>query len=189
LLGETQIRNLTYSVIEKHIRNFKIPVHGIDLMQTFEPVYDLFQESSRLILSQSSFFLEIFLEVTSIAILHHNKDTLLRTEFLDETYHILILALLEHPHLSLNQFLQFGRINHELLGNDLDSHLTLIAFVDGLVDNRPCSLAQLFEEIVGLELCPLKFLMLHFILILASYDSLDNNKKYIRTMTDHYWSY
>lgn len=161
MLGETQIRNFTYSVIEKHIRNFKIPMHGIDLMKPFEPIDDLFQESGRLILSQSSFFLEVVLKVTSIAILHHNEYTLLRAEILDKTYHILILALFEHPHLSLNQLLQFGRINHELLGNDLDSHLTIIAFVDGLVDNRPRSLAQLFEEIVGLELCPLKFLMLH----------------------------
>ena len=157
MLGETQIRNFTYSVIEKHIRNFKIPVHSLDLMKSFEPVYDLFQESSGLILSQSS----LVLEVASIAILHHNEDTLVGAEIFDKAYHILILALFEHPHLSLNQFLQFGRINHELLGNDLDSHLTLIAFVDGLVDNRPRSVSQLFEEIVGLELCPLKFLMLH----------------------------
>lgn len=92
-------------MIEKHIRNFKIPVHSLDLMKSFEPVDDLFQESSGLILSQSSLFIEVVLKVASIAVLHHNEDTLVGAEIFDKAYHILILALSEHPHLSLNQFL------------------------------------------------------------------------------------
>lgn len=62
-------------MIEQHIGNLEISVHGIDLMQSLESVNDLFEEGSSFILGQSALLLEVALKISTIAVLHDNEDT------------------------------------------------------------------------------------------------------------------
>lgn len=128
-------------MIEQHICDLKISVHGIDLVQSLKPVDDLLEEGSGFILGQPALLLEVALKISAIAVLHDNEDTPLRGEVVDESDNILIFALLQDSHFSLDQLLQFRSVDHELLGDDLDGYLALITLVNGLVDDSPCALA------------------------------------------------
>lgn len=62
-------------MIEQHIRDLKISVHGIDLVQSLKPVDDLLEEGSGFILGQPALLFEVALKISAIAVLHDNEDT------------------------------------------------------------------------------------------------------------------
>ncbi len=92
-------------MVEEHICEFEITVHGIDLMQSFEAVDNLFEESSGLVLGESALLIKVALKVSTVAVLHNNKDAPLRGEVVYEANDVLIFALLKHTHLSLDELL------------------------------------------------------------------------------------
>lgn len=161
MFGETEIGDLADSLMEEHVGHFEVPMHGINLVEALEAVDDLLEESGGLVLGQPVLLLEVFLEIPAVAVLHDDDHALLRLEVVDIPDHILILALLEHADLSLHEFLEFGGLNHQLLGDHLDCNLAVVALIDCLVDGGPRALTQHLEEVVGFELDAFQSLVLH----------------------------
>ena len=126
-------------------------MHGFDLVQTLKTVNQLFEEISRLVLSQAFLFLQIFLEITAIAVLHDDANTLFGMELIHESDDIFVFALSEYFDLCLYEFFELGGVYHEFFGDDFDGNQRIVSLVDGLVDFGPRSLAESLEEIEGFQ--------------------------------------
>ena len=109
-------------------------------MQAFESINDLFKEGCSLVLGQTFLFLQIFLEITAIAVLHDDADALIWMELINQSDDIIVFALSEYFDFGLHEFFEFGGICHEFFGNDFDGYLRIISLIDSLIDFSPRSL-------------------------------------------------
>ena len=151
--------------MDEYVGDFEVSMHRIDLMKSSEPVEDLFQEGGCLIFCQSLFFVEIHFQIASVAKLHCNKLSFFRTECVYIANHVLIVTFLENSNLSLDEFLEFRGVNHELSGDGLDGDNTASVLIKGLVDYGPCSFPKFPHERKLFHLLALHIFMLHFLLL------------------------
>ena len=124
-------------------------------MKSLKSINDLLEEGSRLVLGQTFLFLQVFLEVATITVLHDDADALIGVKQINKSDDIIVLALLEDFDFGLHKFLELGGVYHQFFRDDFNSHLRIIPLIDGLIDLSPRSLAQGLEEIKGFELNPL----------------------------------
>lgn len=124
-------------------------------MKSLKSINDLLEEGSRLVLGQTFLFLQVFLEVATITVLHDDADALIGVKQINKSDDIIILALLEDFDFGLHKFFELRGVYHQFFRDDFNSHLRIIPLIDGLIDLSPRSLAQGLEEIKGFELNPL----------------------------------
>ena len=99
-------------VVQQHIGQLEIPMHGVDFMEALEPVEDLFQAVDGFTLRELAFLFAVLLEVSTVAELCDDKDVVPRAEGVDELDHVLVLDLREDLDLGLDQLLQLGDLFH-----------------------------------------------------------------------------
>ena len=99
----------------------------------------MFQKGGGLILCQSLFFIEILFQIASVAKLHGNKLSFFCTKCVHIANHILTVTFLENSNLSLDEFLEFRSVDHELSGNGFDGDGAIGVLIKGFVDYSPGS--------------------------------------------------
>lgn len=88
--------------MKKDIGKFKVSMHGIYLMQPFEPIQYLFQEKNSLALTCLLVPHQKLLKVPSIAELSHNKKKFPSLKRLNKANDIHILTALQNSNFSSN---------------------------------------------------------------------------------------
>lgn len=127
-------------------------MHGADFMETLEPIDNLFEKISCLILSESFFALQIMLEVASITKLCCDHYGVVGREGINVSNDVLVFAGLENFYLCFDELVEFRCFLHQLLGDNLDGDLAAIPFVERFVYFREGSLAKHVNEGEGLYL-------------------------------------
>lgn len=127
--------------MEEDIGYFEVSMHGVDFVQALKSINDLLEEGSCLVLGQTLLLLQIFFEITAIAVLHDDADALVGMELINKSDDIIVLALSEDFDFSLYEFFELGSVHHEFFGDDFDGHLGIISLIDGLVYFGPRALA------------------------------------------------
>jgi hypothetical protein len=115
-------------------------MHGVDFMESFEPVDDLFEEGGGLIFCEAFLDLKILLKISSVAVLHSDELSSLWAEGIDVSNDILIVAFLEDSYLCPDKFFEFRSFFHEYLGYSFDCYSWISLLIIGLIDNSPSSL-------------------------------------------------
>lgn len=90
--------------MQENVGDLEIAMHSFDLVQSLKAINELFEEVGCLVLCQSFLFLQIFLEIASIAVLHDDAHALVGEEVIDKSDDILIFALPEYSNFSLHEF-------------------------------------------------------------------------------------
>jgi len=125
--------------MDKYVGDFEVSMHSIDLMKPSEAIEDLFQKGGGLILCQSLFCIKVLFQIASVAKLHGNKLSFFCTECVHIANHILTVTFLENSNLSLDEFLEFRSVNHELSGDGFDGDGAVGVLIKGFVDYSPGS--------------------------------------------------
>ena len=149
--------------MDEYVCNFEVAVHGVDFVESFEAVDDLFEEGGGFVLSEAFLLLQVLLEVSSVAVLHGYKLSPLGTEGVDIADYVLIVALLEHSDLGPDQFLKLRSLLHEDLWDGFDGHGGVGLLVEGFVDDGPSAFTQHLDEVEGFHPLPLHVFVLHFV--------------------------
>ena len=132
--------------MDKHVCDFKVSMHGIDLMESSETIENLFQEGRCLIFSQPLFFVKIDFQISSVAKLHCNKLSFFSTERVNIANHILIMTFLQNSNFSLDKFFKFRSVNHEFSGDGFDGNGSISVLIKGFVDYSPSSFSKFPHE-------------------------------------------
>ncbi len=146
MLGETQISDFAYSVVEQNIGQFEISVHGSDLVQSLKSIQDLFQKICCLIFSQSLLCFKVLLQISTITELSPDKDRVAGGKGVNILYNVLVFTRFENLDFGFDKFIKFGCFDHELFGNDFDGNLASVSLINGLVDFCESSFTQDINE-------------------------------------------
>ena len=91
--------------MDKYVCDFKIAVHGIDLVKSPKAVDNLFEESSCLVFGQSLLLIEIAFQISSVAELHGYKLRAFRGESIYIPDNIFVFALFQNVYFCLDELL------------------------------------------------------------------------------------
>lgn len=133
--------------MEEYICNLEIAMHGVDFVKSFEAIDDLFQEGGGFVFSESFLAIEIYFEISSVAVFHCDELCFFVAEGVNISDNIFIVTFFEDVDFCLDQFLKFGSLFHEYPGYGLDCDCGVGAFVIALVDDSPGSSSKLFDEV------------------------------------------
>ena len=111
-------------------------------MQALEAIEDLFENISGLFFFQSLFFIQIFLHVAFIAVLHDDEYVLIRHEGINMLDNVVVFAGLEDFDFGLDEFLKFWFFLHFNKRDGFNGNSLLIGGIVSFVYDGACTIAD-----------------------------------------------
>lgn len=126
-------------------------MHGLDFVQSFEAIEDLFKKICGLLFFQSLFLFQILLNVPLIAELHYNKHMLVWHERINVFDDVIVFARFKDFDLSLDKFLEFRFFLHLLKGDGFDGNSLFIDRIVAFIDDGAGTITKFLDDRVGFE--------------------------------------
>ena len=120
-------------------------------MQAFEAVENLFKKICGLFFCESLFVIQVFLNITFIAVFHDNEDMLVRHEGVNVLDNIIIFTGLEDIDLGLNKLFKFRFFLHLFERDGFDGYSLFISGIVTLVYDRAGAITKFLDDRVGFE--------------------------------------